>query len=83
MTHERPTFAPLRHARFVKTPVISEVLTLQAYRRGQWIKLAWCDKPSRYYGITVCGSSYNVTAFHFPGAHARFVTYCHPERRAA
>lgn len=61
------------HARFVKTPVITDTLQLQAYRRGQWVKLAWCDKPSRYWGMNERG---NVTAFHFPSAHSRFVQFC-------
>lgn len=74
--------APLfRHRRFVKTPLIEDVLHLQAYQRGQWVRLAWCDRPSRFYGFRSTGTSYNVTAFHYPNAHGQFVSYCHPERR--
>lgn len=73
----------LRHSRYVKTPLISDVLHLQTYQRGQWIRLAWCDRPSRFYGIRALGASFNVTAFHYPRAHGQFVSYCRPERRAA
>jgi hypothetical protein len=62
-----------RHSKFVKTPLITDVLHLQAYKRGQWIQLAWCDKPSRFYGMSERG---NVTAFHFPKAHSGFISYC-------
>lgn len=71
--------APIRHTRFVPCPVISDTLHLQLYQRGQWVRLAWCDRPSRYYGST----GRNVTAFHFPGAGARFASYCAASRRAA
>ena len=62
-----------RHSKFVKTPLITDTLHLQAYKRGQWIQLAWCDKPSRFYGMNERG---NVTAFHFPKAHSAFVRFC-------
>lgn len=39
---------------------------------GQWIKLAWCDKPSRFHHVT----GQNVTAFHFPGGVRQFNSYC-------
>jgi hypothetical protein len=70
--------ARIRHSRFVKTPLISDALHLQAYQRGQWIRLAWCDAPSRYYGMNERG---NVTAFHFPRAHSGFVSYCANDRK--
>lgn len=76
-------FAPLRHTRFVKTPVISDVLHLQTYQRGQWVRLAWCDKPSRFFGIRTNGGSFNVTAFHYPRAHSQFVSYCKPAHARA
>lgn len=38
---------------------------------GQWIQLAWCDKPSRFHHVT----GHNVTAFHFPGAVSQFNRY--------
>lgn len=65
------------HHRFVKTPVITDTLTLQTYRCGQWIKLAWCDKPSRFHSMNSRG---NVIAFHYPRAHARFAAYCAPDK---
>ena len=70
----------IRHSRFVKTPIISDTLHLQAYQRGQWVQLAWCDKPSRYFGMNERG---NVTAFHYPGAAQRFASYCAAGRKSA
>lgn len=71
------TPAPIRrHTRFVKTPVISDVLTLAVYKKGQWIRLAWCDKPSRFHSINSRG---NVVAFHYPAAARQFASYCNPE----
>lgn len=69
------TPAPIRrHSRFVKTPVISDVLTLAVYPRGQWIFLAWNpDKPSRFHSIDSRG---NVVAFHYPNAARKFALYC-------
>lgn len=66
----------IRHTRFVPTPVITDTLALQIYQRGQWIKLAWCDKPSRYFGC----NGRNVTAFHFPRAVSGFNSYCAASR---
>ena len=63
----------LRHSKFVKTPLITDVLHLQAYKRGQWIQLAWSDKPSRFYGMSASGV---VTAFHYPRAVGNFNSYC-------
>lgn len=34
--------------KFIKTPVITETDQLKNLRRGQWIKLAWCDTKSRF-----------------------------------
>ena len=34
--------------KFIKTPVITETDQLKGLRRGQWIKLAWCDTKSRF-----------------------------------
>ena len=62
----------VRHNRFVKTPAITDTLHLQLYQRGQWVRLAWCDHPSRYFGT----NGRNVTAFHFPGAAQKFNSYC-------
>ncbi len=67
------------HSRFVKTPLIADTLQLQAYRRGQWVQLAWCDAPSRYYGMN---ERANVTAFHYPAAHRKFVGYCSAGRES-
>ena len=64
-----------RHSRFVKTPIISDTLALCVYQRGQWVKLAWCDKPSRFHSISARGI---VTAFHYPNAARRFASYCNP-----
>ena len=64
-----------RHSRFVKTPVIHDVLTLCVYQRGQWVKLAWSDKPSRLHSISARG---NVIAFHYPNASRKFASYCNP-----
>jgi len=65
-----------RHSKFVKTPLITDVLHLQAYKRGQWVQLAWSDKPSRYYGMSESGV---VTAFHYPRAVSGFNSYCSAE----
>lgn len=62
----------MKHTRFVKTPIITDTLHLQVYQRGQWIRLAWCDKPSRFFGISERGT---VTAFHYPRAATNFVSY--------
>lgn len=62
-----------RHNRFVKTPVINDVLHLSVYQKGQWIKLAWCDKPSRFHSISSRG---NVIAFHYPKAAIKFANFC-------
>lgn len=70
----------MKHNRFVPTPVITDTLHLQCYQRGQWVQLAWCDKPSRYFGINERG---NVTAFHYPNAAGRFNSYCAASRRSA
>lgn len=71
------TPAPIRrHSRFVKTPVISDVLTLAVYKKGQWISLAWNPgKPSRFHSIDSRG---NVVAFHYPNAARKFASYCNP-----
>lgn len=62
---------------YIKTPTITDVSQLKGLQRGQWIQLAWCDKPSRFHSMNDRG---NVTAFHFPGAHRRFTSYCNPQR---
>ena len=62
----------MKHTRFVKTPVIADTLHLQAYQRGQWVQLAWCDRPSRFFGMNDRG---NVTAFHYPRANKQFAEY--------
>lgn len=64
---------------FIKTPVINDVMEIhqKKLKRGQWIQLAWCDKPSRLhdYNYNSLGYIAHVTAFHYPGAHSRFVSY--------
>ncbi len=50
---------------------------------GQWIKLAWCDKPSRFHHISTWDGGYNVTAFHFPGAVRQFNSYSQRAKAAA
>ncbi len=40
---------------------------------GQWIQLAWCDKPSRWVGLTKGGS---IWAVHYPYNHAKFLALC-------
>ena len=62
----------MKHSRFVKTPLITDTLHLQCYVRGQWVQLAWCDKPSRYYG----SNGRIVTAFHYPKGVTGFNSYC-------
>lgn len=76
-----PAPAIFRHTRFIKTPVITDVLQLQILQRGQWVKLAWCEHKSRFYGFRVTGRSYSVTAFHYPAASQQFASYCAPDRR--
>jgi hypothetical protein len=73
-----PAPAIFRHSRFVKTPVVTDVLQLQTFQRGQWVKLAWCDKPSRFHSFKTNGRSYSVVAFHFPNAAQGFASYCNP-----
>jgi len=71
--------ALIRHTRYVPTPVIHDTLHLQLYQRGQWVKLAWCEHRSRYFGT----NGRNVTAFHYPDAAKRFNEFCKPRRQAA
>ena len=40
---------------------------------GQWIQLAWCDKPSRWVGLTKGGT---LWAVHYPVEIAQFKTLC-------
>ncbi len=40
---------------------------------GQWIQLAWCDKPSRWIGLTKGGS---IWAAHYPVKTDRFISMC-------
>ena len=74
-----PAPAIFRHTRFVKTPVVTDVLQLQTFQRGQWVKLAWCDKPSRFHSFKTNGRSYSVVAFHYPNAAQGFASYCNPK----
>jgi len=62
----------MKHTRYVKTPIITDTLHLQCYMRGQWVRFAWCNKPSRYYG----SNGRNITAFHYPRAVTGFNSYC-------
>ena len=62
----------MKHSRFVKTPLITDTLALQIYQRGQWVQLAWCQKPSRYYG----SNGRSVVAFHYPRAVSGFNNFC-------
>jgi hypothetical protein len=41
--------------------------------KGQWVKLAWCDKPSRWVGISKGGS---VWACHYPMSMRQFTSMC-------
>lgn len=66
-----------KHTRYVPTPVITDTLHLQLYQRGQWVRLAWCDHPSRLHSVNERG---NVTAFHFPGAGSRFNAYVRAQK---
>ena len=66
----------LIHNRFVKTPLITDTLQLQAYRKGQWVELSWLSPhKSRYHGMNERG---NVIAFHYPRAGVQFNAYCEP-----
>lgn len=58
--------------RYIKTPLITDTAQLRSLQCGQWIQLAWCDRPSRFSRMDERG---NVTAFHFPGAARRFASY--------
>ena len=40
---------------------------------GQWIQLAWCDKPSRWVGLT---SGRTMWAVHYPVRMDQFKTLC-------
>jgi hypothetical protein len=40
---------------------------------GQWIQLAWCDKPSRWVGLT---KGRTLWAVHYPVKKDQFVTLC-------
>ena len=40
---------------------------------GQWIQLAWCDKPSRWVGLTKAKS---VWAVHYPINMSQFKSMC-------
>ena len=40
---------------------------------GQWIRLAWCDKPSRWVGLTL-GQS--LWAVHYPIRMNKFKALC-------
>lgn len=36
-------------SRYIKTPIITCTSQLVGLQRGQWVKLAWADKPSRLF----------------------------------
>ena len=40
---------------------------------GQWIQLAWCDKPSRWVGLT---KGRTLWAVHYPFKIEQFKTLC-------
>lgn len=40
---------------------------------GQWIRLAWCDRPSRWVGLTKARS---LWAVHYPVKMSQFKTLC-------
>jgi hypothetical protein len=40
---------------------------------GQWIQLAWCDKPSRWVGLTKSGT---LWAVHYPVRLDKFKALC-------
>jgi hypothetical protein len=60
--------------RFQKTILVTDTKQLVARppQCGQWIQLAWCDRPSRFHHV----NGTNVTAFHFPRAASGFNSYC-------
>ena len=41
--------------------------------KGQWVMLAWCDKPSRWVGVRKGGS---LWACHYPVNMSQFKTMC-------
>lgn len=62
---------------FVKMPIIHNVSQIPALklRRGQWIKLAWCDRPSRFLNVELAQDGRTVRyvgAIHFPRAATYF-----------
>lgn len=67
--------------KYQKTLVITNTqqLTQNPPQCGQWIQLAWLDKPSRFHHTT----GHNVTAFHFPGAVSQFNSYSQAGKQRA
>jgi hypothetical protein len=56
---------------YIPTPVITDCRQLAPLKSGQWVRLAWCDKPSRL----VKWTDAHVTAFHHPKASTQYVDY--------
>ncbi len=52
------------------TQLYNGTLKLQC---GQWIQLAWCDKPSRWVGLT---KGRTLWAVHYPVKTDQFKTLC-------
>ena len=50
----------------------TEQLLNGSYQSGQWIQLAWCEKPSRFHSAT----ARNVKAFHYPVGVSGFNSFC-------
>lgn len=64
--------------KFVSAPVINDVQELASLnlKRGQWIKLAWCDRPSRFDHLRkdASGRVTYVCAYHYPRASTIYWT---------
>lgn len=60
--------------KYIPTLTITNTAQLHALplQKGQWIRLAWLDKPSRFHSA----SRHSVTAFHFPHAVSQFNSFC-------
>ena len=56
---------------YIPTPVITDTRQLAPLKSGQWIQLAWSEKPSRF----VKWTNAHVTAFHYPSAAKRYYQY--------
>ena len=61
---------------FIPTPTINNVQEFATLnlKRGQWVKLAWCDRKSRYasHKTDEAGKVTYVEAYHYPRAATIF-----------